>query len=123
MYYMNKSHDLVSHCRLPRVLLSSWLLAVTLLPQAQGAIRLWTGNVNGNFNNSGNWSGNVIPAAGDDLVFQPNNLVARFLVTKDFSPNRAFSTITFQGSNYFVRGNSILLTNGVSAVNTIGTNH
>src|SRR5262245_51856106 len=97
--------------------------ALVVLPQtASAAIRLWTGNVNGNFNNSGNWSGNVIPAAGDDLVFQPNNLVARLLVTNDFSPNRAFNSLTFQGSNYFLRGNPILLTNGISTVNTVGAN-
>ena len=55
--------------------------------------------------------------------FRTTSLVSRFLVTNDFSPNRAFSSITFQGSNYFVRGNAILLTNGMLSVNPAGANH
>src|SRR5262245_11365823 len=91
-------------------------LFILILSPAQGALRLWDGNANGNFNAPGNWVGNVVPVAGDDLVFQPNNLVTQFLVTNNFSPNRAFNSITFQGSNYFVRGNALLVTNGITAV-------
>jgi len=97
--------------------------AITFSPSAYSALKLWTGSANGNFNSSFNWSPSGAPVAGDDLVFQPNNLVAQLLVTNDFSPNRAFNSLTFQGSNYFVRGNPILLTNGITAVNTVGANH
>src|SRR5262245_49538944 len=69
---------------------------------ATGASRFWDGSVNGNFSNAGNWVGGIAPAAGDDLVFQAG--IPRLLVTNDFSPNRAFNTLLFQGSNYFVRG-------------------
>src|SRR5207249_1755081 len=94
-----------------------------LLPSARGASRFWSGAVNGNFSTAGNWVGGVVPAAGDDLVFQPNSVVTRFLATNNFSPNRAFNTILFQGSNYFVRGNAILVTNGINSVNPVGANH
>ena len=92
-----------------------------LLPSAQSASKFWTGANSGNFNNAGNWTPSGAPAAGDDLVFQAG--ITRLLVTNDFSPNRAFNTIVFQGSNYFVRGNSILITNGISSINPVGANH
>jgi fibronectin-binding autotransporter adhesin len=96
---------------------------VLLFPLECGAApRLWNGNVNGNFNNAGNWVGGAVPQPGDDLIFQPPP-VTRLLVTNDFSPNRAFNSITFQGSNYFVRGNPILLTNGMTSDNAVGANH
>src|SRR5262249_23013107 len=107
--------------------LEAWftlLLALALAaPSAQGASKFWTGNVNGNMSAGGNWVGNVAPAAGDDLVFQVNSLVGLLLVTNNFSPNRAFNTILFQGSNYFVRGNTLLVTNGISSINSVGANH
>lgn len=43
-------------------------------------------------------------------------------MTNDFSPNRAFTSILFQGSNYFVRGNAILVTNGINSINPVGPN-
>src|SRR2546423_14339393 len=94
----------------PYHLRSSWFLfagsclLVTFLPSVDGATKFWTGAVNGNFSTGPNWVGSAAPVAGDDLVFQPNNLVTRFFVTNDFSPNRGFGSMTFQGSNYFARG-------------------
>src|SRR5262245_17628518 len=80
------------------------VVVLGLAGNAFGAPKLWTGAVNGNFNNANNWSPAGVPAAGDDLIFQPPP-VSQLLVTNNFSPNRAFNSITFQGSNYFVRGN------------------
>jgi autotransporter-associated beta strand protein len=97
------------------------IIALVAARPAGAASRFWDGSVNGNFNTAGNWAGNVVPVAGDDLVFQAG--VTRLLVTNDFSPNRAFNTITFQGSNYFVRGNPIFLTNGMLSLNPVGANH
>ena len=75
--------------------LTLWLVVVLALTglSAHGALKLWTGSSSGNFNNFNNWLPVGVPAAGDDLVFQPNNLVARLLVTNDFSPNRAFNSL------------------------------
>lgn len=96
-------------------------VALTIVPPLSGAPKLWTGAVNGNFNTAGNWSPSGVPAAGDDLIFQPPP-VTQLLVTNNFSPNRAFGSITFQGSNYIVRGNAIILSNGMTSVNFVGAN-
>jgi autotransporter-associated beta strand protein len=97
------------------------VVGISAIP-LRAAPRLWNGNVNGNFNNAANWVGGVVPAAGDDLIFQPPP-ATRLLVTNDFSPNRPFNSIIFQGSNYFVRGNPLLLTNGITSDNPVGANH
>ncbi|MCI0745318.1 MAG: autotransporter-associated beta strand repeat-containing protein [Verrucomicrobia subdivision 3 bacterium] len=98
------------------------LTTAFVLPSAHGAPKRWTGAINGNLNTPGNWSPAGVPAAGDDLIFQPPP-VTRLLVTNDFSPNRAFNSITFEGSNYFLRGNALLLTNGITTTNLVGANH
>src|SRR5262245_17680281 len=87
---------------------------------ALAASRFWDGSGNGNFSTGANWVGGVAPIAGDDLVFQAG--VTRLLVTNDFSPNRGFNSILFQGSNYFIRGNALLITNGITSINSVGPN-
>src|SRR5258708_36695765 len=84
---------------------------------AHAGTKFWTGAVNGNFSNSGNWVGGT-PVAGDDLIFQ--NTATQLLVTNDFSPNRAFNSLFFQGTSYFLRGNPFLATNGITSNNTEG---
>src|SRR5437867_1493445 len=126
LYKLHSSHvRIVSLIQIRRAIgaLGVALLAVVLglAGSAKGASRFWTGGANGNFNNVGNWLGGVAPVAGDDLVFQAG--VTQLLVTNNFSPNRAFSSLLFQGSNYFVRGNPILVTNGINSINPVGANH
>jgi autotransporter-associated beta strand protein len=94
-------------------------LLVTAL-SAGAASRFWDGSANGNLSTSANWVGGVAPVAGDDLVFQAG--VSRLAVTNDFSPNRAFNSILFQGSNYILRGSTLLLSNGVNSINPVGPN-
>jgi autotransporter-associated beta strand protein len=84
------------------------------------ATRTWNGGLNGNFSTAGNWVGSIVPVAGDDLVFPTG--VSRLLVTNDFSPNRPFRSLSFLGSNYFVRGITIQVTNGISSSNPTGPN-
>ncbi|NUO02036.1 MAG: T9SS type A sorting domain-containing protein [Saprospiraceae bacterium] len=52
----------------------SWIavLSFQLLVTAVTA-QIWTGNVNSNWNNPANWSGNVIPEDGTDIVIDPIN--------------------------------------------------
>jgi hypothetical protein len=102
-------------CFLVTILLG---LPLAVVPSARAASKFWDGSVNGNFSTAGNWVGGVAPVAGDDLVFQTG--VPRLLVTNNFSPNRAFNSILFQGSNYFVRGNALLVTNGINSINPVG---
>jgi autotransporter-associated beta strand protein len=99
----------------------SLLVALFATSSGLAASKFWDGSSDGNFATAANWVGGVAPVAGDDLVFQTG--VTRLLVTNNFSPNRAFNSILFQGSNYFVRGNPILVTNGVNSINPSGANH
>jgi autotransporter-associated beta strand protein len=94
---------------------------MVVVHHGRAASRFWDGSANGNFSTAANWVGGVAPVAGDDLVFQAG--VTQLLVTNNFSPNRAWNSVLFQGSNYFVRGNAILVTNGVSSINPVGANH
>jgi hypothetical protein len=52
------------------------LAGLVSMPSAHAGIKFWTGAADGDFNNSGNWSGGT-PLAGDDLIFQANALVTR----------------------------------------------
>src|SRR6188474_3209044 len=118
---MSKSgHINYSAYRLVTAFLITASMLFLLPAQCVAASRFWDGSANGNFSTAANWVGNVAPTNGDDLVFQTG--VTRLLVTNDFSPNRAWSTLLFQGSNYFVRGNPILVTNGINSVNPVGPN-
>ncbi|HKX60516.1 MAG TPA: autotransporter-associated beta strand repeat-containing protein, partial [Verrucomicrobiae bacterium] len=94
---------------------------LVLAPPAWAASKFWDGSASGSFTNGANWVGGAAPVAGDDLVFQAG--ITRLLVTNDFSPNRAFSSVLFQGSNYFVRGNTLIVSNGINSINSVGTNH
>ena len=114
-----RSLSFFQHIRIFPLVIAAAMIAGSPL---YAAPKLWTGAVNGNFATAGNWSPSGAPAAGDDLIFQPPP-VTQLLVTNNFSPNRAFNSITFQGSNYFVRGNPIILTNGITSVNSVGANH
>ena len=107
-------------CTSAFVALAALLAMLISGSQARAASRFWDGSSSGNFSTAANWVGGVAPVAGDDLVFQAG--VTRLLVTNDFSPNRAWNTILFQGSNYFVRGNVLLVTNGISSINPSGPN-
>jgi autotransporter-associated beta strand protein len=93
-----------------------------LMP-AHGAPKFWDGSSGGNWSVGANWSDGIAPAAGDDLIFPTG--VAQLLTTNNFSPNRGFNSITFQGSNYIVRaivGNTITVTNGIDVLNPVGQN-
>ena len=122
MWRLRSIHFLDSvHSYLPAggLLIGTAMLALAVPVGADS--KFWDGSTSGNFNNAANWVGGVVPVAGDDLVFQAG--ISRLLVTNDFSPNRAFNSILFQGSNYFVRGNPLIVSNGVNSINPAGTNH
>jgi autotransporter-associated beta strand protein len=111
-----------------RVTLQYLFLLLLLLfgggtPEVRAAVKFWDGSSSGNWNLGANWTDGVAPVAGDDLVFPPG--AVRLVVTNNFSPNRAFRSVTFQGSNYFVRaiaGNTLTVTNGISAQNPFAFN-
>lgn len=103
----------------PASYVSSLLLSIIHLQisTAVAATRTWDGGGgNNNWSNAANW--NAAVAAGDDLVFPGNSVDATSLNnTNDFPANTPFRSITFTGTNYSLRGNSIIFTNtGVVAM-------
>src|SRR5437867_711784 len=98
------------------LLLLSMLLTI---PTASAVTKTWDGSSSGNWNSSANWTNNAVPVDGDDLVFPAN--ATRFTLTNNITGLNVKS-ITFNGSNYVLRGNSILLTNGIIAGYTSKTN-
>ena len=80
--------------------------------EASAATKTWDGSSSGNWSAVANWTNNVAPVNGDDLVFPPGAF--RFVTTNDLSALH-LKSITLSGSNYVLRGNSISLTNGLAA--------
>jgi len=81
---------------------------------AVGATCTWTGGsgVSSDWNYLLNWSGGQTPQSGDDIVFPSG--AARLVNTNVYS-GRTFASITFTGSGYTIRGNSITLTGGIDS--------
>lgn len=96
-----------------------WAIALAMLFTAlcgRGADRTWDGGQDSFWANAMNWSGNIAPVAGDNLVFPSGNLQPS-ITTNNFSPGTVFGTIsiastTLQG--YILGGNRITLTNGLT---------
>ena len=90
-----------------------------------GATRTWSGlGADTNWTTAGNWD--VLPVAGDDLVF-PSGVPAGSLTSNnDFPAATLFNSLTFSGNGYTLNGNSITLgatingtSGGGSGFNTI----
>ncbi len=71
-------------------------------------MRTWDGGGTGNNNwtNAANWAGNVVPVAGDRLVFAANAQAASF---NDFADGTIFQSITFQNGNFTLSGHAVVL--------------
>lgn len=83
-----------------------------------GAVKVWDGSASGNWSTSANWTNNLAPFSGDDVVFPAN--AARFVLTNNL-PNLRLRSITFLGStNYTLHGNPITLSNGITALQASG---
>ncbi len=87
-----------------------------------GAVRIWTGGAapNDNWSAASNWDTGV-PQNNDSLVF--NAAVGAGSITNNLS-NRTFAQISFSGvgSSFFVHGNPIRLTGGISQSSSGGAN-
>jgi autotransporter-associated beta strand protein len=79
------------------------------------ATRIWDGGSagSGNWTADANWQGNVQPEAGDFLIFPPGAL--RLSNTNTFGAGTVFGGIIFQGDDYNIYGNTITLTNHITA--------
>jgi len=100
------------------------LLALTAPAwEAHAATRIWTGAsaTSGNWSTAANWDGGVAPVAGDILSF-PETGARKTSNTNNFPAGRTFSTINVFGGGYRLRGNSVTISNYVSAANPAGVN-
>ena len=80
------------------------------------ATRTWDGGGgNNNWTTAGNWVGNVVPVAGDDIVFSGN---VRTTNNNNFAAGTSFRSITINNStgNFTINGNSIVLSGGTAAI-------
>ena len=90
----------------------SFLIFLFIATTSYGATRTWTGaGANSSWTTPANWSPSAA-TSGDDLVFPPGNL--RLSNTNDFAAGTSFSSITFNGTNYSLNGNAIMLAAGIA---------
>jgi autotransporter-associated beta strand protein len=88
------------------------LILSGLLTDAYSATRTWAGaSIDTNWQTVTNWRENVVPVAGDDLVFPAAN--SQSSSNNDFSPFTVFRSITFEGGAYNISGNPFGLTDGL----------
>lgn len=109
-----------------RLILSAFGVILLAASPLAGATRTWSGlGADTNWTTAGNWD--VLPVAGDDLVF-PSGVPAGSLTSNnDFPAATLFNSLTFSGNGYTFNGNSITLgatgismtTAGGSGFNTI----
>ncbi len=96
-----------------------WLLLWLSPGLVQAATRTWTGGspASSQWNYMSNWEGGQVPQNGDDLVFPAG--AARLVNTNTYT-DRRFRSITVSTNGYSIRGNSITLSNGISATYLMG---
>ena len=76
------------------------------------ATRTWTGAVNANWSQPGNWSPSGVPQPDDTLIFQAG--AANRNMSNDLPPGTAFGAMTFSDDSYTLSGNLLMLTGNVS---------
>ncbi len=104
-------HDLQSRFPMKFAILAIWSLAVA---QATAAIRTWDGGdlLNTNWNDSTNWTSNLVPVAGDSLVFPSIANASDKATVNNFVAGTDFAGLEFTASGYSVTGNSFDLVSG-----------
>src|SRR5688572_3802491 len=93
------------------------ILTVAAAPApVAAATRTWdAGGPNANWTTAANWQGDVLPVAGDTLVFPAG--VLELPTTNDFPDGTEFASLTF-GKSYALDGNRILLADGITNTST-----
>jgi hypothetical protein len=92
-------------------------LLVLGMPHAFAATRTWDGGgSDNNMNTAENWSTDVAPIAGDDLVFPANQ---PRLTINNFTNGTSFNSIVFSGaatqnSRYTITGNALTVVGGIT---------
>ncbi len=96
---------------LAALFLSPWLILA--------ATRTWDGSSSAYWGTAANWAENAVPADGDDLLFPSGP--TRLATTNNTSTTRRYNSITISGANYALRGNSLTLSNGITATYAAGS--
>jgi autotransporter-associated beta strand protein len=96
---------------LAALFLSPWLILA--------ATRTWDGSSSAYWGTAANWAENAVPADGDDLVFPSGP--TRLATTNNTSTTRRYNSITISGADYTLRGNSLTLSNGITATYAAGS--
>ncbi len=96
------------------------VLELALLPwQSAAETKMWDGSSSGYWGTGANWSDGTVPMDGDELVF-PNG-PTRLATTNNLSSTRRFKSIAIHGASYALRGNSLTLSNGITAYYSAGS--
>jgi titin len=87
-----------------------------------GAINhVWTGQgASNNWSDPNNWSGHVLPAAGDNLIFGAG--ASRLTNTNNLAAGTLYDIISFTSSGYSISGNAIKISGFVDASHATGNN-
>ncbi len=86
------------------------------------AVRVWDGGGGDtNWNTAANWSSDIAPLAGDNLIFPAG--VTQLASNNNLPAGTTFNTIQFTGAGYNITGNAIQLAGGLTANNTTGANN
>ncbi len=97
-----------------RTVLRIVFLSLLLCVSASAAVKTWDGGgADGNWGTAANWSTDVAPVAGDDLVFPAS--AAQFATNCNIGFLTTFNSITVEGGTYTFGGNPIRLANGINA--------
>jgi hypothetical protein len=103
-----------------RAKVASLLAAFAGLTQSLPAdTHTWDGSTSGYWGTSANWNTGTVPQDGDDLVFPAGP--TRLATTNNTSSTRRYKSITLSGANYTLRGNSLTLSNGITATYAAGS--
>ncbi len=77
------------------------------------AVKTWDGGgADANWTTAANWSTDVAPVAGDDLVFPATS--AQLATNNNFFILTSFNSLTFEGGAYTVAGNPFRIANGIN---------
>lgn len=84
------------------------------------AVLTWDGSASNLWSNPANWSSDVAPQPGDDLVFPAGALNPTNF--NDLPAGARYNTILIQGAGYNITGGAIELSGGLTANNAAGAN-
>jgi autotransporter-associated beta strand protein len=81
----------------------------------------WTGKgPDSKWSDAQNWSGGVVPKAGDSLVFAAG--ANQLTNTNDLAAGTAFGSVTFSAAGFVIGGNAVTLSGGTDGSKATGNN-